>query len=193
MKLFLLLLITLSLLASMAVADEPRDPAKDADPSAAIDFDEVEAITAWLSHYHRLPTAAELERVSPRAREIVFEIALDEDAFLFHRHRAIHALSHWPDHEVFDFLSGLLTDDATDEGLKHHLVMTLARGFGDRAVPLIEPFLLTHEDPQLRISAAAALAKIDGDASHQILLRALEQEENSIVRSRIEHYATRIR
>lgn len=150
------------------------------------------SIQAWLSHYHELPSRADLERISPNARSIVFEIARDEDAFLFHRQRALRALTHWPDQEVFTYLQNLLHHESTEDGLRHNLLPILATGFGVDALPDLRVFLFQAEDPQIRISAAAAINQIPGDLTHRLLLEALESERNPLVRNRLREFSIRI-
>ena len=193
MKLFLLILLSLCLAASSALAGDRHDHHHhDHVDTSGVD-DEVRAVKAWLSLHHRIPTRKELEALSPNARQIVLDVAGDEETFLFHRHRALHALVHWPDDEVFTFLVGLLHDPSTEEGMRHHLLPTLGEGFGDRAVPVLEPILLNDEDPQIRISAAAALAEVDSDAAIAVLRHALETEQHSVVRYRLEQFAIQLR
>lgn len=195
MKLFFLILLSLSLAATTALASD-RDGHDHHDhdtPDTSAFDDEVRSVQAWLSLHHRIPTRKELEALSSDARQIVLDMAADEEAFLFHRHRALHALVHWPDEGVFNFLVGLLHDPATEEGMLHHLLPTLGEAFGDRAIPVLEPILMNDDDAQMRISAAAALAEIDSDAAIAVLRRALETEQNSVVLYRLERFATRLR
>lgn len=205
MKLWLICIVIALLLAPHAFAGEEEQPADSdahsattsakasADVDAEDEYDEREAIIAILSHYHEVPNRRQLEAGSDEARTIVFDIAQDEDAFIFHRQRAIRALAHWPDDEVYDYLIGLLNDEETEDGLRHHLLPVLAEGFGERSLEELKQFLFEAEDPHIRISAGGAIATIPGDEAHEMLLKALQRESSPIVQRRLETYATRLR
>lgn len=195
MKLWIALIIIALLVAPQAFAGE--EPAVDStqpdEQLAHSDTDrsqssEREAIKAHLAHHHQLPDRETLEMASDNARNIVFELARDEDTFLLHRQRALKALAHWPDEEVYDYLSGLLADEQTEDGLRHHLLPVLADGFGAEALNDLVPYLLDEDDPQLRISAAGAIAHIPGDEAAQVLDEALQTEDHPVVLSRIEEF-----
>lgn len=195
MKIWLLLVVLTLILSPSAMAQEQETHKRPDRPSAQvpeIEPREKEAILAWLSHYHEVPGRAQLEEVSPLARQILFEIAQDEEAFLMHRHRALYALGAWADQEVYDYLQGLLIDENTEDGLRHHLLPILANNFKEAALKDLTPFL-SHDDPQIRISAAGAIAQIPGDAPRATLLKAMENEQHTMVRAQLERYTTQIR
>lgn len=200
MKFWIICIVIALLIAPKAFAEDDA-PKPDASPSSSETADEVEErehdekenIIALLSHYHEVPDREQLERGSENAKEIIFELARDEEVFLFHRQRALRALANWPTDEVYDYLVELLHDEATEDGLRHHLLPVLADGFGEDALEDLEPFLFEASDPQIRISAASAIASIPGDTSHDKLVEALRSETNPVVQSRIETFATRIR
>lgn len=206
MKLWLTCIVIALLLAPYAFAGEDERSADStsatatsatsadvADVDASDSHAEREAIVAILSHYHEVPNRQQLEAGSDDARTIVFDLARDEDAFVFHRQRALRALSHWPDDEVYDYLLSLLHDENTEDGLRHHLLPVLAEGFGEKAIEDLKRYLFNAEDPHIRISAAGAIATIPGDDAHELLLQALQRETNPIVQRRLETYATRLR
>lgn len=192
MKLWIALIILALLVAPKALADDaPSTPEHDAEQQTHPDSaegqptPERQAIAALLSHHHDVPDRAALEDAADDPRQVVFEIARDDDSFVFHRQRALNALTHWPDEEVYDYLVGLLDDDSTEDGLRHHLLPIVADGFGDDALDAIEPYLVDADDPQIRMSAAAAIAEISSDDSRQLLQDALEVEEHPVVSSRL--------
>lgn len=194
MRCWIAVLCIALLFAPKAFAEDPSaDPSGDDQPAQTERdgdrADDRQAIEAHLSHYHRLPDRQTLEEVSDEARAIVFEIARDEDAFMMHRQRAMKALTNWADDEVYEYLVGLLEDESTEDGLRHHLLPTLADGFGDRALDDIAPYMTDASDPQIRISAAGAIAhNIDGQRATRMLEDALEDEDNSIVQQRLRDY-----
>ena len=197
MKIWIILILLALLAAPNAFAGETEvrnhndRTLRDSDDKGETDIREI--ITVVLSHHHEIPTREDLESRTDDAREIVFEIARDEEAFLFHRHRALRALTHWPDAEVYDYLHGLLVDEDTEDGMRHHLLPILANGFGERALDDLEPFLTEAADPQIRISAAGAISRVPGERAVEMLLSALKSETHPLVQTRLETYASRLR
>lgn len=149
-----------------------------------------QAILAHLAHHHEVPDRQTLEDVTDQARAIVFDIARDDEASPFHRQRALRALTNWADDEVYDYLVELLGDDETEDGLRHHLLPVLADGFGQDALDDLTPYLLDDPNPQVRMSAAHAIADIDTAAAQKLLVEALETEDNSVVERRLEGLAS---
>ncbi len=187
--------ITLFVLALLAMpqamagevgGDDPRSSV-DVDRSAADQADrDLKNIKAWLSHFHKVPSRAELEQVSDDARDIVFKLAADEESFLFHRQRAIRALAHWADDEVRALFNEMLADEAIEEGLLFHIIPALANGFGEDAIDDLVPYLRDHDNPHIRISAARAIASIPGEEGQPVLAEALHDEEHPIVKKQLE-------
>lgn len=195
MKIWLILAIITLLLSPSAMAQQEETHRRPEMPSTELPGQEAgerEAVLAWLSHYHQVPTREQLEKASPQARQLLFEIAQDESAFLMHRHRALYALGAWADQEVYDYLQGLLADEDTEDGLRHHLLPIMAQSFGQEALQDLVPFL-THDDPQIRISAAGAIAHIPGEAPKEALLKAMDAEKHPMVQTQLERYTTEIR
>ena len=197
MKIWIIIIVLALLIAPKAFADDGQpalDTTKDgAEASSEREVSDYETITALLSHHHEVPTRELLERGSDEAQQIVFEIAQDEEAFLFHRQRAIRALAYWPDDEVYNYLVALLEDETTEDGLRHHILPVLADGFGKQALDNLKPFVFEASDPHIRISAAGAVSQIEGERAEEILLSALRSEDNPVVQSRLERFTARIR
>lgn len=195
MKFWIIVALLTLILSPAAIAQEQDTPKRPTLPSTETPdakADDYEAILAWLSHYHEVPGRAQLEAVSPRARQILFDIAQDEDAFLMHRHRALYALGTWADQEVYAYLTNLLVNESTEDGLRHHLLPILAQNFGEKALDALAPFL-QHDDPQIRISAAGAIAHIPGDAPKATLRSAMKDETHPMVQGQLERFTTEIR
>jgi len=199
MKLFLIALTLLSLLATsvgaQTTAPSPNASTPDVADGATKDADAniEEAVRMLLSQHHNVPDLKQLLALTPRAQEIVERIARDEDAFAFHRERALIAMGYWPDDATYAYLLGLLQDPQTDESLLHTLLPLLTNSFGERAIGDLTPVLLDHENVQIRLSAAAAIGSLNSDAGYKVLDVAIEQEPNAIARQRIEDFAGRLR
>ena len=195
MKLWLILIAIAMLVAPTAFAHTGADSSAPniATASADGEVDEVEAIAALLAHYHKIPDRRHLESVSDDARQIIFDISRDDEAGPFFQRRAMKALVNWPDAETFEYLTDVLNDETTDDGLRHHLLLVLANGYGEEALDTIKPYLFEASDPHLRISAGNAVSQIPGDRAYEMLTQALRAEQNPIVQSRLEQFAPRLR
>ncbi len=195
MKLWIILLVIAMLVAPKAFADPGAELSPDDATATSSDaeMDERENIIVWLGHYHKIPDRRQFESISDDARDIIFEIAQDEEAPAFYQRRAMKALSNWADEEVYEYLVGVLDEKSTDDGLRHHLLLVLADGFGEEALDHLRPYLFEASDPHLRISAANAIAQIPGDRAYEMLVDALHQEEHPVVESRLKQFAPRLR
>lgn len=198
MKLWIILIVIALLVAPQAFAhpgDAPDDATSSDTATSPVgeDVDEREAIVAWLAHYHKIPDRRQFEEISDDARDIIFELAQDNEALAFYRRRAMKALTNWPTQQTYDYLVDVLHDEDTDDGLRHHLLVILADGFGDKALDELEPFLFDADDPQLRISAGNAISQISGDRAYEMIVDALHAEEHPVVQARLEQFAPRVR
>lgn len=198
MKLWFFIL-TIALLSSppaSAQQDRSQDAVDGVSPTPMAEDasdDERDTIITLLSHHHEVPDRRTLKGVTDDARAIVFAIADDEEAFPFHRHRALRALTHWPDEEVYQYLRALLVDEKTDDALRHHLLPILADGFGDRALSELERFVRDAEDPQVRVSAVEAIASVATDDARQTLAKALDDEDHPLVVRRLQSHLSKLR
>lgn len=145
-----------------------------------------------LSAHHDLPDKHLFLKASPDARALLLELARDASQFKLHRYRALEALgAYWADDEVFELYARLLAGKG-DVLLKHRVMMFAAAAFGDRSVPLISPY--SHDaDVQLRMTAAEALIRVNTETSRAALRAALGQEDEPMVRRRIEGGLAEIR
>lgn len=163
-----------ALLTTPAFAQDTTPPANDGQVS--IDPAQREKITLLLSGYHYFPTREKLEAESPNAPAILIAIAEDGAHLPSLRIQAIRAL-------------GLFSDDATaatwferrlhearlPEDLLRHALTASLRGFGERALPWVEPYL-GHPDEQMRLSAVNAIGKLAGAPGRLVLEQRREME-----------------
>ena len=138
-----------------------------------------------LSGYHGIPERAEFEDALPDAKDVLFAIAQDEDAFPLHRNRAIAALSYWPEADVEAFYRELLLDEATPEMTVHRVIGLMGAAFGEEVIADIAPFL-DNADVQYRLSAVHALSQIGTDNALQLLNDSLQIEQSPVVLERIQ-------
>ncbi len=191
MKKCLPLILIALLMASPAFADT----APSADDHRA---EERQSVQVLLANHHELPERSLLDEAADDARQIVTDIATDEEVFRLYRQRALMALGYWADEESYQIILEHLEDDQTPNSTRHLLMPVLGEHFAhgefeERTVDTLESYLFEADDPHLRISAAKALNHIDSDTSVQLLRRALEVEEVDFVRERIAGYARTLR
>ena len=154
--------------------------------------DATRRVRLLLSAHHELPPRALFVKATPRARDVLLEIARDDQIFRLHRYRALEALgSYWADDEVLDLYARLLRGSET-ELLEHRVMMFAASSFGRHSVPLLVPYLSSPQ-MQLRLTAVEALALVDEEPSRDALRARLEAEPSELVRERIEHALLEIR
>jgi hypothetical protein len=117
-----------------------------------------EKIALLLSAHHRLPPRSVFEAHIPEAKQMLISLALRQELFRPHRHRAIEALSMWPDDEVRQVYLALLDDPRTPVLTKHRILLLVPQVFGAETPTILEPWR-THPDPRLRETALTALRR----------------------------------
>jgi hypothetical protein len=145
---------------------------------------DVQTVSMLLSGYHDLASQETLSQV-PNARSIVETLAQGPNGFV--RNRALAAMGrYWPSGDVYLLLANVLTADDTPEGTRHRVLLLFADAFGDRAIPVIRPFLAAN-DLQLQITAVQAFGMIGTDeavaivhdfaagATHPVLIEQVEK------------------
>lgn len=147
----------------------------------------VQQVQLLLSGYHELPTREALAAV-PGAHDIVLALAHTDG--MMTRDRALAALGHyWPSGDVFLLYAKTVASPTTPDGTRHRIMVLAADAFGERAVPMLTPYL-SNADVQLRITAVEALGRIRTDEVVALLEAHAAGESNPIVLERIER-ATR--
>ncbi|MFN3201285.1 MAG: HEAT repeat domain-containing protein [Bradymonadia bacterium] len=133
---------------------------------------------------HQLPVQKQFEAASPEAPAILKQVVKDASVPDFQRYAAYEALGYWPDDEVFDlYLAAIAKEQA--EGQRHRVMRYLAQSFAERSVtPLAAA--LRDPDPQIRITAATALADVPGAKGQAAINEALKWESNKVVREKLE-------
>lgn len=173
----LLIIATLSLVSSMAVAQSAQTDAE-------------RTVVLRLNHLHESPTLSELEAITPDARKIVERTALSGSG-LGQKH-AIAVLANLKDQRAQDVLTAVLADPKTSEITQHQLVLALVVNFGDRAIDVAATWLKS-EDLQRRLTAIDALGKIDTDLATGLLEKHLTSAKSKGERDAVESAIRRIR
>ncbi|HJN78238.1 MAG TPA: HEAT repeat domain-containing protein [Myxococcota bacterium] len=128
-------------------------------------------------------TAEDYQALGEGVDAVLIEVANDDSQPKTKRGRAIQALGYFPSDQSQETLTALLA--SSDSTLKRKAVFALCIGWGDAALPLVEP-ALADEDVQVRISTAKALAMIEGDAADTMLTARLEVETEDAVKNAIQ-------
>ena len=165
------------------VTGQPSGPVQ---PSA----DAKARLRLLLSGYHGLPPKAEFETIAG-VKALLYVFAHDASDAL-HRDRALAALAYFPDGSVFRLYAEILGDASTPEGTRHRVMRLLAEAFGDRALPLLRPYL-EADDLRLRLTAVAAVGDIGSDAATDALRARIDRETHPVVRERLERAGRQLR
>lgn len=193
--------VCVALICAAAPLAHAQAPGAAPDPQDTIDTpgetgqdraNQEDTILLLLSAHHELPPKRLFTKASPDARAILLELAQRDEFFKLHRYRALEALgSYWADGEVFTLYAGILAGDE-DVLLKHRILMFSARAFGDRSVPMIQPYV-RHDDYQLRRTAIEALIGIGTPDALTPLRTALPEEESEPLRALMERALAGVR
>lgn len=143
-------------------------------------------VLALLSAIHALPAQSDFAAAAPDARRIVLAVARDASVTGPHRARALEALRYWPDDAAFAAHKIALEDPA----MRHKVLRMLGATFGERALPLLAPYL-RHDDAQIRATALEAVADVKGTAARTLLRGALDTEPAAWVKRRLERAGER--
>jgi hypothetical protein len=144
-----------------------------------------------LMAYDHFPNAAQFEAASPNPRKILLEIAGDGTESEIVRLQALDGLSLFPDASVrthFRHILGEARGTTPAPRATHNAINGLVHGWGLAAAPDVLA-MLTHPDPQVRMTVVHALRKV-GDAHTRAALRDhLSREKDPIVQELIETHA----
>jgi len=171
--------LALLLLACVALVATPT-VAQDHVPVGTPVPVQTKQVRLLLSHVHEVPSRQALEGAATNPKEILREIANDRAAG-FMRDRALMALGHFADGQVWSLYASILNDDDAREATRHKVMLRAAEVFSEASLELIVPFL-SHHDPQLRLTAVAALDSLEGDQARQAIAARVDAEESEIVR-----------
>ena len=174
-------MLTVMVLAIGLVVCGLASPAfgQDVDPKV------VSQVETLLSGFEYVPTKADWDRVGPQAAVVLRKIAADTGAKKVQRARAISSLMFFPQSTTQTFLTSLIGEEGQPLVLRRKALRSLANGFGDRAIPTVEPFL-SSKDAHLRKTAIKALGSIKTDKSRQLLQARLKVETSKVVKETIE-------
>lgn len=146
------------------------------------------AVAHLLSAIHELPPRAQFEKAARDPWTVVASLAAGRGPIA---ERAVEAMFYWPTDATFAFAEATLANPQAPRGRRHRVLLLVAETYGERATALVVPFL-GDPDRQLRITAAAAVAKIRSVEAFAALDAAVAAERDSAVAAQMRRYARRI-
>lgn len=142
-------------------------------------------LRALLSGFEHTPDAQTWRALGREALPVLIDLYDDADAPPYVRLRAVHAVSFYPTPATRTFLLAVAAAPRQSDLFVRQAVLSLGRAFGARAVDDLRPFL-SHDEPVVRESAAAALGRVRTDAALSALRGRLSVETSAQVRETIE-------
>lgn len=162
------LIVLLMIFVAAPAFAQTTSPAPGLPPSG-----ERAAIATLLSAAHELPPREQFAARASDPRLVLRSIADGRGPIA---ERAVEAMFMWPDDRTFAFAQEQLSSDAIPRGRRNRLLLLIAGTFGERAVPTIVAHL-SHDDRQVRITAAAAAALTESPVALDALEVAIASEE----------------
>ncbi len=152
--------------------------AQDFDPTDKPVIVQQEQVQFLLTSIHEVPSRTALNEVASDPKAILMELVETRQGFI--RDRALLALGHYADGQVWSLYASLLNDSASPEAMRHKLMMRTAEVFGESALDMVVPYL-SHGDVQMRLTAVAALQSMNSVAARSELAERLDAEASPIV------------
>jgi len=135
---------------------------------------------------HHGASDAEVRRLDPAARKVLFRIVTDPaDRDHVYRREAVSALAALGSNDGIVLLASIAANQSEDPVIIGRALNGLAKVGGDAAARLIERVLENHPDEYVRNCALKALMKLQHPASISALKRAGETHRSPIMRARV--------
>lgn len=139
-------------------------------------------VLALLDGVEDVPEATQLRAMGDGVGPELLELAQDPGLAPTRRARATHALGWFPTDKHRDWLSSTLQGD--DPMLARKASYALVNGWGDAAIPLVQP-ALASTDVQLRLASVRALGSLGTEPARQALTARLDLEQHAAVKDLI--------
>ena len=147
------------------------------------------AVSYLLGAIHEMPTKSQLEAASSRPWLTLTRIAQGRGPIA---ERAVDSVFLWPDDRTFHWAVAAVAQPDVSRARLNRLLLRLAVVFGARSTDVVVSFF-GHHDAQVRITAAAAVARIRTDEAFAHLDRAIAAEAEAPVAEAMRRYAVRVR
>lgn len=165
--------------------------AQDFDPTPTPVVQEQAQVRFLLTNVHEVPSMQQLQDAARDPRPVLLKIARDKSAG-FLRDRALMALGHFADGEVWALYASIVNATSARESTRHKVLLRSTEVFGDSALDLVVPFL-SHGDLQYRLTAVAAIKLLDSDAAREAIEARIDGESSEIVRDAMEEALITVR
>ena len=167
------------------IVDSPVPPAPCPEGPA---LGEVFGVWQLLSRHELRLNEADLRGLAQDPATVLMYLYEREDIARSTRLRAMDALSFVPDDRVADYLRKHMVHGAEDEDARHKAIVGFARAFPDLALTEVGTLLALDVDPQIRLTAASALATFCGEDGRILVLQAAGVEGEQWVKDKMRAY-----
>ena len=131
-----------------------------------------------LSSIHELPSLDRFRHAAPDPQGLLLVLAADPHLPDWQQARAFEALAeYWPDDQTLRLFRSRIEAPDCSEMVRHRLLLQAARGFGDRALPLIAGWTGAEHDERLQLTAIEALTVVGSDGAAALLRQVAHQAQ----------------
>ena len=150
-------------------------------------------ITLLLRGYHELPSKDALLKASPKAKEVLLQIAKQKDGLPLVTEHALGALAlHWQAPEALKMYTSWLGTPSKRDAHFHTAALAIGTYYPKQAPGLLQAHLKSV-DLQRRITVATALKMTGTPESRELLRAAAKAEKNPTLRATMEQAALEVR
>lgn len=174
-------------MVSANLADKVALPIDTAACYEGIALNDLFSVWQTLMSFDSMPSAQTLREAAKDPVAPLLFLSGREDITPSIRSRAFEALSLVPDPRVETAYKRVLVD-RQEEKLRHASINGYARAFPDKALSTLGPLLTSDPDPQIRLTAAAALCAFGGDEGAAAVTAHARTEKEDWVREKMTGY-----
>ena len=157
-------------------------------PATPLPPDVADRLHELLKTRHKAPPRSEFEALGVAAiTPTLHRMSRDATLFPLYRYRALEALGHWPEDDVFRLYVEVLASVSGDEPWEHDMLTLIVGVFGVRSIPVGTPYL---DDPRLaiRLTVLRALANVEDPKARAILVDRSLHDPAEAVRERAKRW-----
>lgn len=149
-----------------------------------------EVFHVWqlLMAFDRMPDGPMLSKASKDPVAVLLFLSKRTDITPSIRQRAFESMSALPDERVEAAYKETIADPNADN-LRHSAINGYARAWPTKAVQTLGPILTSDPDPQIRLTAAAALCAFGGQEGLNLVKNAALKESEDWIKDKMKNYA----
>ncbi len=172
----------------LAPVEKEALPLRAGECGAGVPLPELFGTWQLLMAFDSMPDAAQLRQASSDPVAALLFLSGREDITPAIRSRAYEALSLVPDARVRAAYQAVLGDEGAEK-MRHAAINGFARAWPQDAAEVVGALLKSDPDPQIRLTAAAALCAFSGDEGRALVEAAAAAEAEGWVREQMTGYA----